>query len=403
VAWVPSHIAFLPFPAHGHVNPTLPVVAELVRRGHRVTFATNDKYADAVLTTGAQVLRYKSTLADRALPERMTGEYLVHEPVRSIDEAIATLPAFEAGFSGDVPDLVVYDVSTFAAGRILARKWGRPGIELFPSFASNDHFSLPGRIGEDLADEIDREHPALVEFFVKQVALLAEHGLGEVSLEEFNAPADDFNLAFLAKSFQLDAGTFDERHAFVGPCLGERPGEAEWRPPPADGKPLLLVTVGSFGHHYQQVFFRTCLEAFAELPWHIVMSVGELVDLSALGTIPANVEVLRWVPQLKVLKHAQAFVSHAGMNSTMEALYFGVPVVAVPNTPEQLLIASRVAELGLGTWIPQAKADAESLRAAVTDLLADSAARHRIRSMRDKLRAAGGPGRAADLIEARLP
>jgi MGT family glycosyltransferase len=403
VGRVPSHIAFLPFPAYGHVNPTLPVVAELVRRGHRVTFATNDKYAAAVSATGAEVLRYHSTLADRALPERLTGEYLVHEPVRSIDEAIATLPAFEAGFSGDLPDLVAYDVSTFAAGRILARKWGRPGIELFPSFASNDWFSLPGRIGEDFADEIDREHPALVEFFVKQVALLTEHGLSDVSLEEFNAPADEFNLAFLAKSFQLEPGTFDERHAFVGPCLGERSGESEWRPPPADGKPLLLVTVGSVGFDQLKSFFRECVNAFESLPCHVVMSVGDQVDPAALGPIPENIEVFRWLPQLEVLKHAHAFVSHAGMNSTMEALYFGTPVVAVPHTPEQQLIAARVAELGLGIWLPRAKADADSLRAAVTGVLSDSGIRHRVRSMRDKLRATGGPTRAADLIEARLP
>lgn len=393
------HVAFLPFPAFGHINTTLPIVAELVRRGHRVTFATNERFAPVVSAAGADVLHYESWLASRRLPDTVDAEYLVHEPVRSIDEAIATVPLYEAGFDGDVPDVLLYDVSTFAAGRVLARKWKRPAIELFATFASNEHYSLTQQIGSLYADEIDREHPALVDFFVKQGTLLADHGLEGVTLEEFNAPSDESNLVFLPRRFQPAQETFDDRFEFVGTCIGSRPDEPEWQAPP-EGTPVALVSMGSFSLGDQE-FVRTCLEAFAGTPWHVVMSVGEETDVDALGTVPENVRLMRWVPQLAVLERADVFVSHAGMNSVMEAMTFGTPVVAVPHMPEQRIIASRLEELGLGVHLPPADVTAEGLRDAVTALAADEQKCANVRALRDDLRGTDGPSLAADYIEAR--
>jgi MGT family glycosyltransferase len=394
------HVAFMPFPAFGHINTTLPIAAELVRRGHRVTFATNSRFEPLAAATGADVLRYESWLASRKLPDTVDAEYMVHEPVRSIDEAIATVPVYEEGFAGDIPDVLLYDVSTFAAGRVLARKWKRPAIELFATFASNEQYSLTQEIGSLYADEIDPRHPALIDFFVKQGQLLKDHGLEGVTLEEFNAPADDANLVFLPRAFQPAEETFDERFAFVGASIGARSGEPEWEEP-EPGRPVALVSMGSFGLGHQAGFVRACLEAFAGSDWHVVVSAGENVDRDALGPVPGNVRLMSWVPQLSVLERADVFVSHAGMNSVMESLYYGTPVVAVPHMPEQRLIARRLAELGLGVQVPEEEAGAERIRSEVDRLAADPETRARVRSLGDELRRGDGPARAADYIEAR--
>jgi MGT family glycosyltransferase len=392
------HVAFLPFPAFGHINTTLPVVAELVRRGHRVTFATTARFAPAAAAAGAQVLEYESWLASRKLPDRVDAEYMVREPVRSVDEALATVPLYEAGFGDDLPDVLLYDVSTYAAGRVLARKWRRPAIELFATFASNEHYSLTQRIGALFEGEIDREHPALVDFFVKQAKLLADHGLGDVTLEEFNAPADDANLVFLPRRFQPAEETFDDRFAFVGACIGDRADEAPWQPP-GDGRPLLLVSMGSFGFDHQREILRAGAEAFAGTDWHVVVQAGAGFPAEELPLIPDNVQLMRWVPQLSVLEHADAFVSHAGMNSVMESLYFGTPVVAVPHMPEQRLIAARLEELGLGARLSPSEVTDERLREAVHRVTADGRTRARVREIGEALRTAGGPAKAADYVE----
>ncbi|MFC4147341.1 macrolide family glycosyltransferase [Micromonospora mangrovi] len=393
------HVAFLPLPAFGHINPTLPVVAELVRRGHRVTYATNSRFAPLVTAAGATLLPYESPLASRKLLHRIDAEYMAHEPVRSIDEAIATVPVYEAGFGDDVPDVLLYDVSTFAAGRVLARKWKRPAIEMFVTFASNEHYSLTQQIGAMFAGEIDGTHPAIIDFFVKMGALLHEHGLADVTLEEFTAPADDANLVFLPRRFQPAHETFDDRFAFVGACIGNRPAQ-QWTPPAPD-RPVVLVSMGSFNYDNHGDLLRTCVDAFAGTRWHAVVAVGEGVDRDALGAVPENVELMTWVPQLAVLERADVFVSHAGMNSAMEAMYFGTPVVALPHMPEQRIIAARLAELGLGVDLSGQPVTADGLRAAVDAVAADDAVRAAVGTIRDALRSTDGPPRAADYIEAR--
>ncbi|GAA2343531.1 MGT family glycosyltransferase [Streptomyces kunmingensis] len=372
-------------------------MAELVRRGHRVTFATNARFAPLAAAAGAKVLEYESWLASRKLPERVDAEYLVHEPVRSIDEAIATVPVYERGFGDDVPDVLLYDVSTFAAGRVLARKWQRPAIELFATFASNEHYSLTQQIGALYADEIDREHPALIDFFVKQGQLLRDHGLTDVTLEEFNAAADDANLVFLPRSFQPAEETFDDRFAFVGACLGSR-DDRPWTPPD-DGRPLLLVSMGSFSFEHQKESLRTWADAFADSEWNVIVSADSLAGGDGAPPLPDNVRVHPWVPQLAVLEQADAFVSHAGMNSVMEAMYFGTPVVAVPHMPEQRLVADRLQELGLGVHLPEAEATGERVRAAVDRVVGDGHTRARVRALGEAMRAADGPARAADYVE----
>jgi len=90
-----SHIAFLNYPAHGHVNPTLPVAAELVRRGHRVSYVVAEQYADAVRATGATVLPYESHVPKSwdtvAIPEKITGDVVAEAGLAQAREGFAPL------------------------------------------------------------------------------------------------------------------------------------------------------------------------------------------------------------------------------------------------------------------------------------------------------------------------
>jgi MGT family glycosyltransferase len=119
------------------------------------------------------------------------------------------------------------------------------------------------------------------------------------------------------------------------------------------------------------------------------MTVGD-VDL---GPVPSNFEIRPRFPQLAVLKRASAFITHAGMNSVMEALSHGVPMVAIPMTPEQKSNADRVVELGLGSR------RGNDLGAAVTRVSKDPDIRANLDRMRHVIRESGGVTRGADEIE----
>jgi MGT family glycosyltransferase len=398
------HIAFFNYPAHGHVNPTLPVVAELVERGHRVTYVVASQFADVVAATGASVLSYDSVVpkswATVAIPAEITGDDIAKSMPAHFSEAVLPLDAAEKRFGDDRPDLMVYDSFGYASGRLLARKWGIPSLLTATTLAANEQFSPYAKLAETMP-AIDPAHPAFAEYAAMVRETLDTHGMGEVTNDEFTGAAEDLTMVFVPGEFQPGFETFDERFAFVGPCLGNREHQGEWTPPES-GLPVLLVALGSFGYENQAGFFRDCVTAFADLPWHVVLSLGELVKPEDLGPLPPNIEARSWVPQLSVLAHASAFVSHAGMGSTMESLSFGVPPVVVPRTGEQELVGDRVAELGLGKVIPPAEVTAESLRAAVLALAEDAGTRKRAAGFAERMRLANGPAKAADVVEARL-
>ncbi|SFW75778.1 macrolide family glycosyltransferase [Amycolatopsis australiensis] len=395
-----SHIAVLSYPAHGHVNPTLPVAAELVRRGHRVSYVVAGQFAAAVRETGATVLPYESHVPKSwdtvAIPEKITGDVVAEAGLAQALEGFAPLPAALGAFGDDRPDVFLYDAFGYPTGRLLARKWEIPAVLLCSTFVANERFSpyaaMAGKVPAP-----DPDHPALAKAAAVVGDALAEH-LPGTSAAEFAEAREDTKLVFLPREFQPGGDTFDDGFAFVGPCLGDRAGG--WSPP--DGRPVLLIAMGSFGYHRQREFFTACLEAFAGSPWHVVMTIGRLVRAGELGPVPRNFELHPWVPQPAVLRRASAFVSHAGMGSTMESLALGVPPVVVPRTLEQEIVADRVTELGLGVRVDPAGVTAEALRAAVTGLAADATARANVARMREHITGAGGAAAAADRVEARL-
>jgi MGT family glycosyltransferase len=163
---------------------------------------------------------------------------------------------------------------------------------------------------------------------------------------------------------------------------------------------VLFVSLGT-AFNDRPEFFRTCLEAFADRG-PVAIAVGQHVGVDDLGVVPGNIDIRPWFPQPAVLRHAAAFVSHAGMGSTMEALYYGVPLVCVPQMLEQEANAGRVAELGLGVRLDAAGITAADLRTAVDAVTTDAAMRTALDRMRTAVRGAGGAEAAADAIEAHL-
>ncbi|MFE7133415.1 macrolide family glycosyltransferase [Streptomyces sp. NPDC057638] len=398
------HIAFFNYPAHGHVNPTLPVVAELVARGHRVTYVVASHFADVVAATGAEVIAYESLVPKQwnteAIPSRITGDHLAEAAIAHLREALEPLPEVERRLGDDRPELMVYDAFGYAAGRLLARTWKVPSVMTATTFVANEKVNPYAKLAGTV-EPPDPGHPALARYTELLRTTLDAHGLTGVSNEEFAGAPEERTVVFVPPEFQPGIESFDERHVFVGPCIGDRAHQGEWRPPTGD-RPVVLVALGSFGYENQAGFYRDARDALADLPWHVVLSLGGLVTPEDLGPLPPNVEARPWVPQLAVLEKASAFISHAGMGSTMEALYHGVPPVVVPRTGEQELVAERVTELGLGRSVAPGEVTADRLRSAVLGLAVDGRAQRRVGRLARSLVERRGPALAADAIEARL-
>ncbi|MFD8692453.1 macrolide family glycosyltransferase [Streptomyces sp. NPDC059651] len=397
---VRRRFAFFSTPAHGHVRPTLPIVAELVRRGHHVSYATAEQFYDDVAATGAEVLRYPSTVRDIATAIPADSEdWIALALTMAVTEAEALVPVLASRFADAPPDALVYDSAMNAAGRLLARRWKCPGVEMFPVFLPHGQgvksFSL-GKLVEGAEDAAPR--PAIRTFHETMSRFLSEHGAGDYSLRDFAAGFGGNRIAFFPRAFQKGGDLFDDHYAFVGPCLDFEAANGAWQPP-ADGRRVILVSLGTtYGNRPE--FFRACVKAFADGPWHVVMTLGHNgVSPEELAPLPPNVEVHRWLPHLAVLPHADAFVCQAGMGSLMEALACGTPLVLAADGREQAIDAGRAVELGLGVLLSSGEPSAAEVHAAVTTATTSPQIRARVDEMREHIRVAGGTARAADVLE----
>ena len=129
-----------------------------------------------------------------------------------------------------------------------------------------------------------------------------------------------------------------------------------------------------------------------------MLSIGKQVDPAVLDAIPANFIVRPHVPQLEVLQYTSLFVTHCGMNSTMESLYYGVPMVGLPQQGEQMMTAQRIQELGLGTTLDMNTLTVEKLRETVKAAISNPDYRKNAQAMQQYVRNAGGYKRAADAV-----
>ncbi|WP_158885011.1 macrolide family glycosyltransferase [Amycolatopsis anabasis] len=391
-----KHIAFNAVPSAGHVIPTLPLVRELTRRGHRVSYATGAEFASAIEAAGAtpvaldwnpppiRVSKGGQTTAD--LAEMLLG---------SVHSVRRVLPATQRWLTADRPDLICYDVLT-ALGGMLAHKFGLRAVATVPTFAGNDEFDFTQMLAPR---DFDPSHPTMLEYFAEAGKLAQDFDLSPDIMARPGTYAE-LNLVFIPREFQIRGETFGDAFHFIGPSFGNRDDE-DWAPP-ADGRPLLFVSLGTTFNDRPD-FFASCAEAFRGTDWQVAMALGHQVDPAQLGEIPANVEVRQYIPQAAVLRHATVFLSHAGMGSVMESLMRQVPLVVYPQTPEQTANAHRVEELGLGRQLDVTRdPDPGELRRTVEEVAADQGIRANVVTMAEHIRATGGPAAGADAIEALL-
>ncbi|MFJ3894674.1 macrolide family glycosyltransferase [Streptomyces sp. NPDC090083] len=384
------HYALMLFADFGHIAPTLGVARELLARGHRVTYVVDERFASVVEECGARAVTYTSARGDfyRAAdpnPDRLArdGYDLLVDTVRTV------YPAAMAALSADPPDVVLYDFETVAAGRVSARVLGAVPVQLCPSHAANETFSMRAQMW-------DATHPLMAEGAKVLIDFMGEHGIGLDEMGRYGTEWDLHNLVFLPRAFQIQGDTFDDRFAFVGPTFSE-PEPGLWTPP-GDGRRVALISLGTESGDRGD-FFRLCAEAFPAADWHVVMTLGRGSDPARLGSLPAHVEAHPWLPHPAVLPHADVFVCHAGMGSLMESLSYGTPVVALPSTHELELSARRLEECGVGRALPRAGLTAQRLAETVNGLLADPDGKEALGRMRDAIHAAGGATRGADLLE----
>ncbi len=392
----PAHIAMFSIAAHGHVNPSLEVIRELVARGHRVTYAIPPALAEKVAETGAELKLWNSILPSPDDDPEAWGSTILDNVEPFLNDAIQALPQLIEAYEGDEPDLVLHDIASYPA-RVLAHRWGVKAISLSPNLVGWDGYEK--ELLEPMWEEPKKTERGQA-YYARFQAWLEENGITQDPDSFGGRPAR--SIVLIPKALQPNADRVDESvHSFVGACQGDRSAQGDWTRP-AGAEKVLLVSLGS-AFTKLPAFYRECVKAFGDLPgWHMVLQIGKHVDPAELGAIPGNVEVRDWVPQLAILKQADAFITHAGAGGSQEGLATGTPMVCVPQAVDQFGNADMLQALGVARHVATEEATAETLREAVLALTDDPEVARRLKEIQEQMAAEGGTQRAADLIEAEL-
>jgi zeaxanthin glucosyltransferase len=165
-----------------------------------------------------------------------------------------------------------------------------------------------------------------------------------------------------------------------------------------DGRPLVYASLGTLQNRSLDIF-RKIAEACAGLNVQLVISLGGGLDPDRLGNLSGDPVVVRFAPQLELVKRASLVITHAGLNTVLESLAEGVPLVCIPLGNDQPGVASRVATHGAGIVVPPRRASAERLRSAVRAVLENDSYRSAARRLQTAMAQIDGPERAADIIE----
>lgn len=389
---------FLSLPLHGHTNPSLPLVRELVERGEEIVYFSSDAFSAKIEQTGARYRPYQNAfLRDiRNLPERMeelswllmstTSELLGHE-----------LDSFRA----EQPDYLLHD-SVAPWGQWVAELLDVPVITSITTFAFNRRvlaFGMAHGVRPKSARLLLSKVRHVIRALLLRRQLRRQYGVRGPELMDLMSARSDLNVVYTSRAFQPCAETFDESYQFIGPSIAPRTEPVDFPWEQVRNPVVVYVSLGTL-FNTDTAFYRNCFEAFGGEDYQVILSIGTNLSVESLGAAPPNFIVQTDVPQLEVLQRAAAFVTHGGMNSVSESLSFSVPVVVIPQMSEQEIVGRRVEELGAGLYLSKNEVTAQNLRRSVRQLLAKDSFRRKAALINRSFQAAGGIPHAADAIQA---
>jgi MGT family glycosyltransferase len=395
-----KRVAYLTPPAHGHLNPALPVMRELVRRGVQVTCYNTEDFRAKIEHVGASFHTYATSELTASEISRALEDGNLANATRLILRASEQIsPPLIEELAREKPDLVVFD-SIALWGRIAATQLRlRAAASITHLVMDERHLKLA-----DMLRLLRIHLPALPGILAARRRLRRRFGEAYPASRPLFPMRDSLNLVFTTRDLQRDTPILDDTFHFVGPSIDPETRSEVFPFDALAPGPLVYISMGTV-HAAQPELLRACFEAFADVPAQFIVSSGRPSGTD-LGSVPANFLVRESVPQLGILQRADAFVTHAGINSVHEGLYYGVPLILIPHQFEQLLNARCVAARGAGIVIEgrirRKPITPGELRKALDAMLSEPRYRAVANELRRSLRSSGGYREAADLIHAYL-
>lgn len=411
-----THFGILCPPAAGHLNPLTSLGGELKARGHQVTlFGILDAKAKAEFA-GLEF----SVLGEFDCPYGTVARFTKHlGELYGLAALLYTIKQYKNAATivlRDAPqaimkagvEVLLVDQTTLEGGTV-ADFLNIPFITLSAAVILNPDPGVPPALTSWGFD------PSWWAIFRNQIGYsllsfvtLSHRELIQSQRREWNLPAyNEFNdacspLAQISQQpaeFEFPRKALPKNLHFTGPFLSlVRREPIEFPFDRLSGQPLIYASLGTVQNQVMRVY-RDIAEACAGLDAHLVISLGNSNSPEILRDLPGDPLVVKCAPQLELLEKATLTITHGGMNTVLESLSYGVPIVAIPITNDQPGVAARIAWTGTGEVVELQHLSPSKLRAAIKQVLTDASYKNNAIRLQTAIHQSSGMRRAADIIE----
>ncbi|MCW9132359.1 glycosyltransferase [Bacillus paramycoides] len=390
-----ARVLFINVGSEGHIKPTIQVVEELIERGEEVVYFSIEAFRERIEKTGATV----RTIDDEKFLQAFLsgGRNYIHERINGLlHTADIVIPSVLEQIEGEHFDYIIHD-SMFGCGRLIAQILKLPAINSCTSFAQDetsfermlDHLSK--NIPVEINDRINNDFQSL------KTGIKEKYGVEIQSPYEVFCNSAPLTIVYTTREFQPFGDAFDETFKFVGPSISTQVKNEDFDFTAIEAKSPIYISLGTVFNEAID-FYKLCIKAFENSDHTIVMSIGSKTKISDLGDIPENFIVKNYVPQTELLTYTKLFITHGGMNSTHEGLYNGVPLVVIPQSADQPVIAKQVESIGAGVQLHMKELTEDQLRESVELVLNNPSFKEASLNMKESFRKSGGHKQAVDEI-----
>ncbi|NNN21430.1 MAG: glycosyltransferase [Acidimicrobiales bacterium] len=379
-------------PLTGHINPTLAVGDELLKRGHVVAWCGYGPMLYDRVPRGGEVISVADDIPDslrKAVEERSKGlrgaaalKFFWEEFLTPL--AHAMVPAVELGVEDFKPDGIIVDQQT-VAGALVALRHSIP-------------FATSATTSAELADPFS-VFPKLREWADNcLISFQLEHGVPRlVANAKRLRESSNLVLAFTTPALMGENPNYPTHWEFVGPALGgRRETKTEFDLSELSlGKKKILVSLGTLNGGVGERFYNVVIDALREMDVQALIVAPE----GMIEDPPENVIVRSWIPQLEILSHFDAVVTHGGHNTVCESLAQGLPLVMAPIRDDQPVVADQVVASGAGIRVRFVRVQPPEMRDAINAVLNEPKYKEAALFVKKSFEQGGGATRAADCLE----
>jgi UDP:flavonoid glycosyltransferase YjiC (YdhE family) len=409
-----AHIGFLCPPIPGHLNPVATLGRALAARGHRTTVF---QIPEARRAIEAQQLEFQPLGEGASDTHEIAGAVAklgtlkglggVKFSIRCAASLANTICQHgPATIKNSGVDLLVVDQNE-PAGATVAQHLELPFVNVLSGLPLNREAKIPppfvpwGYTGQPITTIFNVAAYAMFDRLIAPINRVLNEHRRRWKLPLVKRPDDTFSelaqLSQLTEDFDFPRGSKPAALHYLGPFRDDGGPPVPFPYERLNPRPLVYASFGTL-QNAKEESFRMVAAACADLDVQLVISTGRGCAPEP-AQLPGQPLVVDYAPQRDLLKRAAVCITHGGMNTVMDSLSCGVPMVALPVTNDQPAIAARVRHAGAGEVLFPRRLTATRLKAAVQGVLENPAYRGRARQLKLSIERAGGVERAADIVE----